>query len=276
MKSRFLSGTLLAIVAFLTLLVFSCDSFLNTPPSADAGPDQQVALGTEVQLDGTGSMDPDGNTLTYSWTLNSYPTASRLRDDDISGSGNTIAYVTPDEVGDYIFDLAVFDGVDSVTDSVKITVTESGQSGAPQAPTGLTISSETESTLTITWNASSGATSYKLFRDGGATAIYTGSGTSYTDTGLVASTAYSYKVLASNAAGSSSLSAAQIGNTAPPAPTPPPTPTGLATSNATVSTIDISWNAAATATSYNLYRNGDPIFTDTVLGAVKKQLPGFS
>jgi len=43
-----------------------------TPPVADAGPDQTIpcatATSTAVQLDGSGSSDPGGDTLAYTWT----------------------------------------------------------------------------------------------------------------------------------------------------------------------------------------------------------------
>jgi len=41
--------------------------WVNQPPMANAGPDQNVNRGVSVALDGTGSMDPDGGTLAYSW-----------------------------------------------------------------------------------------------------------------------------------------------------------------------------------------------------------------
>jgi hypothetical protein len=41
--------------------------WVNQAPVANAGPDQNVNQGASVTLDGTGSMDPDGGTLAFSW-----------------------------------------------------------------------------------------------------------------------------------------------------------------------------------------------------------------
>lgn len=40
----------------------------NSPPVADAGPDQIRAEGNPVTLDGSGSYDPDGTIVSYSWS----------------------------------------------------------------------------------------------------------------------------------------------------------------------------------------------------------------
>jgi PKD domain len=49
----------------------------NSPPEADAGPDQSVPVGTTVTLDGSATKDADRDPLTYQWALLSVP-AKRL------------------------------------------------------------------------------------------------------------------------------------------------------------------------------------------------------
>ncbi len=41
--------------------------WVNNPPVADAGPDQEVNEGSFISLDGTDSNDPDGDSITFQW-----------------------------------------------------------------------------------------------------------------------------------------------------------------------------------------------------------------
>jgi fibronectin type 3 domain-containing protein len=79
----------------------------------------------------------------------------------------------------------------------------------PAAPTGLAASAG-NAQVSLTWNSSSGATSYNVYRgttSGSEVSIATGiSSTSYTNTGLTNGTTYFYKVTAVNANGESGKS----------------------------------------------------------------------
>lgn len=94
----------------------------NHPPEADAGPDQIVECecssgGTLVTLDGTGSSDPDGDPLTYTWT-------GPFAESPASGATPTVTLLDGCE-GDYVITLVVNDGtVDSELDDVTITVVD--------------------------------------------------------------------------------------------------------------------------------------------------------
>src|SRR6266567_5492161 len=89
---------------------------------------------------------------------------------------------------------------------------------APAAPTGLTATGISTSQINLSWNASTGATSYKIQRspDGstGWTQVGTSSGTTFGDTGLNAATTYFYRVIASNSVGDSPPSSTASASTA--------------------------------------------------------------
>jgi len=69
----------------------------------------------------------------------------------------------------------------------------------PTDPFGLTVTGTTGTTVSLRWNALSGAASYNVYRDG--TLVNASTGTSYTDTGLSAGMTYSYTVAAVDSAG---------------------------------------------------------------------------
>ncbi|MET9936100.1 glycoside hydrolase family 18 protein, partial [Streptomyces sp. NPDC006324] len=82
----------------------------------------------------------------------------------------------------------------------------------PSTPAGLAAGTVTSSSVSLSWGAVSGATGYKVYRDGAAP--QTVSGTSATVTGLTADTAYQFQVSATNSAGESAKSAAVAARTA--------------------------------------------------------------
>jgi M6 family metalloprotease-like protein len=91
----------------------------NQPPTAEAGPDRSVPVGSSVTLDGTSSADPDGDPLSYSWSFVSKPVGSVAVLSAISGSRPSFV---ADKAGSYQLRLTVTDGkLASATDTITIT-----------------------------------------------------------------------------------------------------------------------------------------------------------
>jgi hypothetical protein len=107
----------------------------NRAPTADAGIDQNVSVGTVVTLDGSASWDPDGNLVTYVWTLDSKPANSTAAIVDPSSPRPSL---TPDVAGTYTASLVVIDSlnVQSGADQVVVTVNPVNTNNAPVAVAG--------------------------------------------------------------------------------------------------------------------------------------------
>lgn len=142
----------------------------------------------------------------------------------------------------------------------------------PAAPTGLQAAAG-NAQVALTWNASTGATSYTVKRSGTPGGPYSVvqaglTGTSYTNTGLINGTPYYYVVTATNADGESGSSNEA---TATPQPPPPATPSGLAATPGDTQ-VGLAWNASSGAAGYRVRRSGVLVydgagtgFTDTGL-----------
>jgi K319-like protein/Big-like domain-containing protein len=99
------------------------ENVTNAKPIADAGRDIGAFQGEEVNLDGFGSHDSDGDTLSYSWKQIFGPTVTLV--EPMSADPT---FVTPDVVSDttMIFELVVSDGELS-SDRSFVTVTVEAQ-----------------------------------------------------------------------------------------------------------------------------------------------------
>jgi hypothetical protein len=92
--------------------------FFNTPPVADAGPNQTVYAWSDgladVTLDGSGSYDEDGDAISYLWTW---------QIDTIAYEANGVNPTIELPLGEHTINLVVNDGTeDSVPDEVVVTV----------------------------------------------------------------------------------------------------------------------------------------------------------
>ena len=121
----------------------------DTAPVANAGPAQTVAIGALVSLNGSGSADADGQTLTYRWSILSAPVGSTAT----LSSGTAVSPIfTADLYGTYVIQLIVNDGY---LNSSPSTVTISTSDSAPVANPGPAQTMMAGSTINLTGAASS-------------------------------------------------------------------------------------------------------------------------
>jgi hypothetical protein len=85
-------------------------SFENVKPVADPGTSQSVVVFQAVALDGGASWDANGDSLTYQWSLLSYPQGSHAA---IVNPTSEVAVFTPDVEGTFVIQLVVSDGIAS-------------------------------------------------------------------------------------------------------------------------------------------------------------------
>src|SRR5579859_285884 len=118
-------------------------------PVANAGPAQTVFVGTTIQLNGTGSSDPDGLRITYSWSFVSVPAGSTAT---ISDTTNPTPAFYVDKSGSYTAQLIVSDGeLNSAPAQVVVTTKNS----PPVANSGTDQTAKTGSTVQLDGSGSS-------------------------------------------------------------------------------------------------------------------------
>jgi len=150
--------------------------------------------------------------------------------------------------------------------------TGGGDTTPPSAPASLHSTGTTSSSVSLAWTASTdnvGVTGYDVYR--GSTRVTTVTGTSATDTGLAASTTYSYTVKAHDAAGNVSAASNAVSATTAASggggdTTPPSAPTNLHSTGTSSSTVSLAWTASTDnvgVTGYDVYRGGTKVGTAT-------------
>jgi subtilisin family serine protease len=130
----------------------------------------------------------------------------------------------------------------------------------PAAPTNLSASAASSSSIQLSWSGSNGAAGYQVERSPDGVTAWTqvastdSATTAFLDTGLAASTTYSYRVSATNSAGTSApsgtASATTVANILP-------APASLTASAASSSSIQLGWGAVPGASAYKVERSPD-------------------
>jgi chitodextrinase len=213
---------------------------MQASASADGQISEQVwGSSAAATASGTGWTlgEPDNSATPLMWSMAQYV---RLADDVSTGS-------------------------DSDTPKIVCETFSTCTTTVPSAPTGLKVTAATSTTVALSWTASSGATGYKVLRNG--TIVGSTTSTTYTDTGLAASTSYTYTVEADNSAGTSAASSSATATTTA-ASTAPNAPTGLTVGTVTTTTVPLSWTASTTSGSdavagYHVLRNGTVVGSTT-------------
>jgi fibronectin type 3 domain-containing protein len=184
----------------------------------------------------TGQNFAAGQTLTFAYTWNSPASLA---------------------TGTYSVDIGVFDSTWAHNyywngSAASITISTSQ---APPAPSGLTAAASAGQ-VSLHWSASTGATSYNVYRGTSAGGESTSplatnvAGTSFVDPTVTNGTKYYYKVAAVSSGGTSGLSNEA---SATPQVSAPAAPASL-TSTPGAGQVGLSWSVSTGASSYNVYR----------------------
>src|SRR5712691_9026342 len=207
-----LSESILLLVALLNLAMglTGCSGLVNgnsgtntaSSPTITAQPTNQTVTAGKTA---TFSVVATGTTpLSYQW---------RKGGTAVSGA-TSASYTTPTTTSSdngAQFTVMVSNTAGSAT-SAAATLTVNSGTAPPSVPTGLTAGAATSSEIDLSWNASTGSVAgYKIFR--GGSQMGTSTTTSFADTGLAASTTYSYAVAAFDAAGNTSAQSASASAT---------------------------------------------------------------
>ncbi len=155
------SLALAAPVVALSLLVANCTQPVsydylfdqaqnNTTPIARAGADQEIPVGSEAVLNGTGSYDPDDEEIEFHWRLHEKPADSELPETTVNDDGDVdggpfsinndrnavISSFVPDVEGVYTFGLVVSDAAGALSDSDFVVYTVASSLDLPVADAG--------------------------------------------------------------------------------------------------------------------------------------------
>jgi hypothetical protein len=160
------------------------------------------------------------SSITVSWSASAGATSYSLKIDGSTVVSNAVSSYTVNSLADgstHTFAVSASNASGSSAYSAAVSATTSS-AAVPAVPTGLSVTVQSASQITVVWLGASGATSYDLLKNG---TTITSAHTPYVDNAVQPLTTYSYSVRGTNAAGSSAWSAAVSGTTPAAVVNPP-------------------------------------------------------
>ena len=143
--------------------------------------------------------------------------------------------------------------------NTNFTITAGTAETSPPSPPVLTASGTTSTSTILSWSGAFdnvAVTGYDVYQ--GAVLIGSTSATTYTVTGLVAASSYTFTVRAKDADGNVSVPSNAVTITTDAPDTTPPAPPTLSASGTTSTTTNLSWTGATdniAVTGYNVYKD---------------------
>ncbi len=195
----------------------------SSAPATPTGLSGTATSSSAISLSWTGVSTPSGcsgvtYTLFGSTSSGFTPGSGNLIASGLTGAGYSNTGLNASTTYYYKVEAVDSVGASAASLQAQATTLAGSCSAAPSAPTGLTATASSSSVIGLTWNtdtppANCSITSYSVYRSttsgftpGSGNLIASVSGTSYSNTGLAASTTYYYKLEAVDTVGSSAAS----------------------------------------------------------------------
>jgi len=238
----------------------------TTPPTAPSVLSATVGSSTQVDLSWTASTDNVGVTGYQVDRCQGAGCATFAQIATPTGTSFSDTGLTPSTTYRYRVRATDAAGNVSANSSIVTAATQAvPDTTPPTAPSGLTATAVGANQINLAWTAATdnvAVTGYRVERCQGAgcvnfAEVATATGTSFSDTaGLVATTSYSYRVRATDAAGNLSVysNVASATTLTTPDTTPPTAPAGLTATALSTTRIDLAWTASTDNVGVTGYR----------------------
>jgi PQQ-dependent dehydrogenase (s-GDH family) len=233
-----------------------------TAPSAPASLSAANITETSLDLSWNASSDNVGVT-----GYDVFQNGIKINSSPVTGTTYRVTGLTGSTT--YAFYVQAIDAAGNVSANSNTLNATTLDTQAPTAPANLVASAVTQSSLTLSWSASSdnlAVAGYDVYRDGIKINGAPVTGTTYNVTGLSALTSYSFYVNALDAAGNVSVNSNTVDVTTPDTQAPS-APGGLAASAVTAVSLTLTWNASTDnvgVTGYDIYQNNTRINSSPV------------